>query len=1367
MLRTLRFLPILGILTGLSAQATHIAGGEIYYDCLGGNQYRITMVVYRDCAGQNLSNSYTLTAESPCGNKTFTVSTPGGTEISQLCQPMMGQSTCHSGGSLPGMQEYVYTGTVTLPPCNAWSISWTEQWRNGAIVNLDTPGNKNIYLEAQINTLDGPCQESPRFTNAAIPYVCSGYPISYSYGAYDPQNDSLTYTFISARNIGGIDLPYISPYTGTEPIPGITLDPQSGQVYFTLNQAGNWVVVVRVDRYDHNGNWIGSVMRDMQFIAYPCSNIPPDPTTGTVEGLTGAAIQTGPRSIEICESGHFCFDAVIEDPNAGDALTVTSNIAQNLPGATLTTTGTNPLTVHICWTGTANSSGYFPFIITANDGACPIPALQTYVYSIHVLPGLLTFAPDIVDESCAGNGDGSATVTVDVGTPPYSYQWSTGATTPGITGPAGDYTLVITDGNGCVAGPLDVTIGAAQQPSTADAGPDLVGCMGNLPIALSGSVTNANGGIWSGGAGTFGGSGLNVTYMPTPGEVQAGGVDLVLHANNHPDCGPASDTVHIDLPNSFAGGTISAMDLDCHGNNGGSATFHTSKTGLSYLWNDPAGQTTATATGLSAGQYSVLVSDTYGCDTTLSITINEPAVLAIASLDVVDEQCAGNGDGTITANVTGGTPPYQYNWNNGATGASITAGAGTYTVTVTDANNCAPVQGTATITALGQPNMANAGADIINCFSSLPVQLNGSVTNATGGTWSGGTGSFSGSGLSVSYMPSAAEIMANGVDLVLTTTGNTSCPPAMDTVHITLPTSFFGATTTASPVGCHGDHSGVALFTPNNPAFTYLWDDPAAQTTAQATGLAGGTYSVHVTDNYGCDTTATVTITEPDALGTAGITGNDPTCSGDSNGSATVQASGGTPGYTYQWSSNANNQTTATASNLPAGVFNVVVTDANGCQAQASITLTAPPPVTLTAQVDDTVCVNVPVTLAAQSGGGTGTHTITWAGIGTGNNVQYSFPASEVVHVTVVDENGCSGPVLQFPVTVLDLSQATLHTYGDTAFCPGGTATVGAWVSGYPGTTSFSWPQIPATGNGPFQITTDDTRTLTVTVTDGCMNSIQETITITVETPPSITLPPVIAQGCAPLTVHLPTGLTNQPVSYFWQFGDGNTSTSMSPVHVYPIGGDYTVSLTVTTPLGCTANALNTGEVNVYTPPTAAFTASPWEADADHADIQFTDLSTGAINSWQWIFGDGGMSVDPSPFHHYMEPGVWNVSLTVTDGHGCSGTVDHPVTINPIYDITIPNAFTPNPNGGSGGSYDPYDLSNDVFYPFIRFVKDFRMRIFNRWGELVFESDDIRVGWDGYYRGQLSQQDVYVYQIWVRFVDNHEMQRRGDLTLFR
>ena len=303
------------LLTGLlslGARATHISGGEIYWDCLGGNQYRITLIVYRDCAGINLDPSYDLPITSPCGSTTVHVSTPGGTEISQLCSQQLPNSTCN-GGNLPGTQEYVYTGVVTLAPCDHWTISWTKNWRNNAIVNLQAPGSQLIYIEATLNNVVAPCDDSPHFTNLAIPFVCLGYPITYSYGAYDAEGDSLVYSLIGARTTNGAAIPYVVPFTPSQPIPGITLDPQTGQLNFTLNVAGDWVVVVQVDIYDANGNHIGTVMRDMQFIAYPCSNDPPDPATGTIGNTTGNATQTGPRALQVCENGDFCFDMVISD----------------------------------------------------------------------------------------------------------------------------------------------------------------------------------------------------------------------------------------------------------------------------------------------------------------------------------------------------------------------------------------------------------------------------------------------------------------------------------------------------------------------------------------------------------------------------------------------------------------------------------------------------------------------------------------------------------------------------------------------------------------------------------------------------------------------------------------------------------------------------------------------------------------------------------------------------------------------------------------------------------------------------------------------------------------------------------------------
>ncbi|HEX2617227.1 MAG TPA: SprB repeat-containing protein, partial [Flavobacteriales bacterium] len=662
------------------------------------------------------------------GTRVLTVSTPGGTEISQLCNLSLPNSTCR-GGSLPGIQRYVYTGVITLANCDSWTISWSATYRNAAIANLVDPDDQATYINAVMNTNTGACNDSPQFTNAAIPYVCAGYPVSYSYGAFDTDGDSLSYSLVGAMTTNGAPLAYNPPYTALQPIPGISVDPVTGLVTFTLNTQGNWVVVVRVNEY-RDGVLIGSIMRDMQFVSYPCSNIPPDPTTGNVTGLNGTVEQDGPRAITVCESGNFCFDAVISDPNAGDVLTATTNLSQNLPGATVTYTGTNPLTAHVCWNASPGTSGFFPFIITVNDGACPIPALQTYVYAVNVREGL-QFNVTTTNEGCAGADDGTATVNVIAGTAPYQYDWSNGQTTATMTDGAGSYTVTVTDANGCVTAPGSAVLTAANQPGIANAGTDLVGCYDELPVELSGTVQNAASGHWSGGAGSFEGTGLNDTYSPTPQEVLSGSVELYFSTVGTGTCPPDVDTVQVTLPTSFFHSSITSTDATCSDATNGTATYVATTDGLSFLWNDGSAQTTQTATGLASGEYNVRVTDTYGCDTVLPVIINAPVQLAIANINVAYEQCAGNNDGSITVNVTGGTQPYHYAWSNGDTTATITVGAGTYTVDVSDASGCTVPQATATVTALGQPNQANGGADLIGCLGDLPVALNGSVTNAS------------------------------------------------------------------------------------------------------------------------------------------------------------------------------------------------------------------------------------------------------------------------------------------------------------------------------------------------------------------------------------------------------------------------------------------------------------------------------------------------------------------------------------------------------------------------------------------------------------------------------------------------------------
>jgi PKD repeat protein len=1597
-MRKLLLILVLLPLFALTARATHMSGGEIYWECIGPNQYRITMVIYRDCFGINVDPTYTLQVQSPCGNTTMVVSTPGGTEISQLCDIELPNSTCN-GGNLPGIQQYIYTGTITLQPCNFYTISYTNIYRNAAIVNLSNPGAQRTYIRATINTAAAPCNDSPQFTNTAIPYVCLGYPITYSFGAFDPEGDSLSYELIPAMGIAGNPLNYVNPHSGAQPIPGLTLDPATGEVNFTLSQMGNWVVAVRVNHWV-NGQIVGTVMRDMQFVAYPCDNIPPDPTTGLVENLSGGATQTGPRAIELCASGDFCFDMVISDPNANNVLTAFSNVALNMQGATFSYTGTNPITATVCWEAYQGSNGFYPFIVNVNDGACPIPAFQTYIYSVRVLPGTYGIL-EVVDESCPDSGDGSLSVDITAGIGPFEYAWNTGSSEPSIMGTAGEYSVIITDANGCESQPLNGAIGTAQDDAEADAGadmnacigvpvdltgsivnastglwsggtgtfsgnwpavqytptladaqaggtylvltavpngpcpsasdslflnvsnafadasisgtdalcngaadgtatflpndpdltylwndaatqttaqatglaagnytvevmdafgcemamsitigepealiiadlsamaegclgdgdgsatvvaaggtapytytwsnggntatisvvsdtytvtvgdangcapvtgdvfvgaqgipneayagPDLIGCMSALPVTLGGNVTNATSGTWSGGSGTITGTWPAFQYMPSAADIQNGSVELTLTTVGNTSCPPATDAMTILLPNSFANAALDGTDALCAGAADGTATFTPSVPGLTYLWNDPAAQTTATATGLAAGFWSVQVSDGFGCDTLMSILIGEPEPLTIGDLATTNETCAGDSDGTVSATVSGGTAPYTYAWDNGGSTATITVPAGTYSLSVTDANGCTAASASTTVDATGQPNLAFAGPDLVGCLNALPVTLEGSVQSAPDGVWSGGSGAFLGTGTVVQYQPSVNELLAGGVILTLTTVGNTACPPASDEVYIALSNSFLNAALTSTGASCNSFSDGSIAFAPDLPGNTYLWSDPMAQTSATATGLPAGTWSVTVTDALGCDTTLSAAVVQPDELVVAQVNTADAVCNGQSNGSASLMITGGTPGFNVSWSNGGNG---TMQNGLAAGTYTATVTDAQGCSTQATAIIAEPSPITLTAQAPDTVCVNAPVDLGATASGGTGNLVVNWAGLGTGMNIQASFASSQNVVVTVVDQAGCTGPMLSLPIAVLDLNSATLNAYGGTTVCPGGSATVGATLTGYPGAYTLTWPQLGAFGQGPFQVPVTADIDLVVTATDVCANNLSAIVPLRLDVLPVVQLPAIIAEGCAPLTVQMPTTVTGSGLTYLWQLGNGNTSGAVAPVVEYQ-AGSYEVQLTVTTAFGCSATGSTTGQVIAHLLPTASFTADPWSTSIAEPTIHFQSQVTGPVSIYAWTFGDGGTGNVPNPLYTYSDVGTFPVELWVQDINGCTAVVERNVQITPVYDVTIPTAFTPNPNGGGGGGWIPGDLSNDVFYPFVEHVEDFLMRIYNRWGELIFESNDLRRGWDGYYRGQLSPQDVYVVQTWVRFVDGQEVQKLSDLTLFR
>ncbi|WP_035662658.1 SprB repeat-containing protein, partial [Flavobacterium seoulense] len=287
---------------------------------------------------------------------------------------------------------------------------------------------------------------------------------------------------------------------------------------------------------------------------------------------------------------------------------------------------------------------------------------------------------------------------------------------------------------------------------------------------------------------------------------------------------------------------------------------------------------------------------------------------------------------------TGGTPSYTYSWApSGGTAATATGlAAGTYTVTVTDANAC---QATRSFT-ITQPTALNTTAG-----TKTDVSCNGGSNGTATVAPTGGTPSYTYSWAPSGGTAATATGLAAGTYTCTITDAN-GCQ-GTKSFTITQPTALNTTAGTKTDVSCNGGSNGTATVSPTGgtPSYTYSWA-PSGGTAATATGLAAGTYTVTVTDANGCQGTKSFTITQPSALNTTAGSKTDVSCNGGSNGTATVSPTGGTPSYTYSWAPSGG--TAATATGLAAGTYTVTVTDANGCQGTKSFTIAQPTALSLT-----------------------------------------------------------------------------------------------------------------------------------------------------------------------------------------------------------------------------------------------------------------------------------------------------------------------------------------------------------------------------------------------------------------------------------
>ncbi|HWB65048.1 MAG TPA: gliding motility-associated C-terminal domain-containing protein [Chitinophagales bacterium] len=600
----------------------------------------------------------------------------------------------------------------------------------------------------------------------------------------------------------------------------------------------------------------------------------------------------------------------------------------------------------------------------------------------------------VVNVSCYNGNNGSIDLAVNGGTTPYYFRWNNGDTTEDRNNLiSGSYHVTITDANGCSA---SVAATISQPVSAISATVSVINnaaCFGGNNGALA---VNAQGGtapytyLWNNGVSTQNNNNL------------AAGNYLVIASDSH-NC-TVTATGSITQPASAIMPSAIISGVSCFGDSTGSITV--SATGgtpaYHYTWDN--GSTNTSRNNLMAGTYSYTVTDQHGCLATAQAIVTQPNAAVNASVTISGISCYGGNNGSAVVAVSGGTLPYSFNWGNGITTQTRNnLSAGTYHVTVTDSKGCT-TNLTASVVQPVSPLSANASAGNVSCYGGN----NGTVAvNASGGTmpynynWSNGLN-----------VPNTTGLQAGTYRI--TVTDNNGCS-AIAQAGITQPATALTVNPAVSNVTCYGGSNGSisAQVQGGTSPYLYSWNNGVAQQVI--TNLSAGQYNITVTDANGCTATRAMTVTAPDSLSLVASTVN-PTCFTASNGSAQVNATGGTPTYNFRWNNGNSGQV---ITQLQPGAYSVTVTDRMGCKAKLSaITLSAPAPVSVGVTVEHNACAGEDNgELNSLATGGTKPYNYQWSNNSATDNITNLAPGS--YRITVTDANGCTavanGVINPFP----------------------------------------------------------------------------------------------------------------------------------------------------------------------------------------------------------------------------------------------------------------------------------------------------------------------------------------------------------------
>ena len=902
-------------------------------------------------------------------------------------------------------------------------------------------------------------------------------------------------------------------------------------------------------------------------------------------------------------------------------------------------------------------------------------------------------------------------ITIYPDTTNQTFLWSNSQTTDSIINlTAGLYT-VSTNSNGCTT--IDSIFINEPPLLTATTNISNVSCSGGTDGSITFNINGGSSAYILNVNNTIQSLSQGITTYSTPSSLSAGAYPYTITDNN--GC-VIQDTAYVI--ESIAISLIESINnVSCYGGNNGSIDLSISGgTGpFSFLWNNT--DTTEDISNLIIGIYSYTITDALGCTFTDTVSVNQPSPIYVSD-SITNVSCAGGNNAVAILNISGGITPYSENWG---TNNPLSLNAGTHQFIVTDDNGCNYID-SITIT---EP------APLLVSYIATDALCNGVANGTAILNISGGVSPYS-----ENWGLKNPLALAAGIHQFIITDNN-GCT-LIDSVLVNEP-SPIGVVIDTNSASCSGFSDGSASLNIFGGIAPYLEDWGANNPLA----LNVGTYNFTVTDSNNCIYQGQAVISEPNPIAVNEFI-TDVSCFGLSDGVVLLQITGGTAPYNQDWSGN-------DPLALAQGGYSYTITDTNGCSLTDFISINQPNELLATANTNNVSCYGYSDGNAALNiTGGTTPYSENWGGnnplallAGTYNYIITDNQGCQFIDDIVITQPNkiLADYSVESPICAGDPSAISINIINTTAnqytIEINDQNTTTSYVIDSLGNVIIDNNQILLYPNQ-----TIDATLISITDIFGCVSIINEERNIIVDQIPvlSINLNDVCESN--------PSFILNQANPQGGTYYVNDKQTSIFNIDSLPTG-DYIITYEYTDPLTSCNNSIQE-IISLFPSPKASFILSPQPADLDDPNIRFVNTSEDFTNLI-WNLGENQIVEDEADFiYTYSDTGTYTAQLIIVNQYNCTDTISQNLIINPVYSIFIPSSFTPNE-----------DDKNEVFEPVINAAQSYIMKIYDRWGGVIYQAEN--QGWDG--KNVPSGQ--YFYSIDIIDFKNKIEREVGQITLVK